>query len=84
MRAELVIQSVRNTGTGQVCMYITYNGLPMRKRHRRDMFEDTLDRAFNGSNDILQRDKMEMRAEKKNFKNLDLIRSERCSLPSDQ
>jgi hypothetical protein len=46
----------------------------MRKPYRRDMFEDKLDRAFNGSSDILQRNEiLKTQAKKKKHKNLDLI-----------
>jgi len=46
------------------------DSLPLRKRHRRDMSEEALDRVFNGLNDILQRnERLKTQAKKKNIKN---------------
>jgi hypothetical protein len=42
------------------------DSLPLRKRHRRDMSEEALDRVFNGLNDILQRnERLKTQAKKK-------------------
>jgi len=45
------------------------DSLPLRKRHRRDMSEEALDRVFNGLNDILQRnERLKTQAKKKHKK----------------
>ena len=58
----------------------TDDGLPLRKRHRCDFSEDSLDR---GLNDIVQRNERLKTQAKKKHKKLDLMDQRRGFLPSD-
>jgi hypothetical protein len=56
------------------------DSLPLRKRHRREMSEDSIDRAFHGLNDIIQlNERLKAKAKKKKHKRLDLMDQQRAS-----
>jgi hypothetical protein len=54
------------------------DGLPLRKRHRREMSEGSIERAFHGLNDIIQRNER-LKANAKKKKKLDLMDQQRGS-----